>query len=576
MAVTQNQPWINTQKMTFTPDGGSTYTMIHNPRAYSHLAETAAAIDVPAQVGEGILNGGSEYAPIAVPLQWDEMDLSEFQFLASINLQPCTMIDMVDNGYYGYLKLAEYTYLPGVATKVGAVKAAFMATRPANGQSSVINTLPSINVYLNSDSLSGSTLSGLTLASGGPSGATDAEYTGTGSAVGSLLYASRKTSVTMGQTYVGSWWVDPSQITNNNGAQFQFGFNTADNLQSILVQNLPSTATTAGRYATSPWTCPTNLVAHSDDFGNWDKTYANTGTIVSNAFSVPGTGAALNAFIISPFISVSQNQVVALSAGINASQCSSSAPLWAIYDVTGQTQGSGNLGAQLFTLPQTLGASNRISGSYTIPAGVTQIAVVPFTNNCVVPNGQTVTFSQAMLNTAGATYYISSQNPQIEVFAQLLSSAIVANGQKFKLSQPMLTTTGASTPYVAGPAVTVQSGGSIPSNTTIYYALTDWTPWGESTMMTFSVNTGGTNNASVLIQWNASTSTNFRKRRVYASSSPISPGTLQYVMADVIWSQTPQWTDTTGTNGLKNQATTPSINHAFTGSFGGGVWNNGT
>lgn len=129
------------QKMRFVLPSGSTYVLTKNPYKYGMVAYTKARADVPIAPAANLLNGGSEFAAASIPLEWQEMDEQEYLNLQPYHLTPCTMIDMDDIGYYGWLVLGGFDYLPGVQTKVGQVKAQFIVSTPANGLNSVINTL---------------------------------------------------------------------------------------------------------------------------------------------------------------------------------------------------------------------------------------------------------------------------------------------------------------------------------------------------------------------------------------------------------------------------------------------------
>lgn len=136
------QYWQTTQKMRFISQSGSTtYILSKNTTKLPFVSLTKAKADVPISPAPNLLNGGSEFAAAAIPLEWTEMDYQEYLNLQQFHLQPCTMIDMYDHGYFGWLSLGTFDSLAGVATKAGSVKAAFIVSTPANGLSSVINTL---------------------------------------------------------------------------------------------------------------------------------------------------------------------------------------------------------------------------------------------------------------------------------------------------------------------------------------------------------------------------------------------------------------------------------------------------
>jgi len=94
-------------------------------------------------MGAAYLSGSIEYPPTAIPMEWDQISQADYTTLANFfHLQPCTMIDMNDSGFYGWLKLGEFVYQSGSAQQVGSCKAVFICSVPANGQSSIVNTLP--------------------------------------------------------------------------------------------------------------------------------------------------------------------------------------------------------------------------------------------------------------------------------------------------------------------------------------------------------------------------------------------------------------------------------------------------
>jgi hypothetical protein len=100
-----------------------------------------AQADTPIMPGPNILSGGVEFASAAIPLEWQQLDYQEYLNLQAYHLVPSTMIDVFDNGYYGWLQLGSFEPLAGAATKVGKAKAAFIVSTPANGLVSTVNTL---------------------------------------------------------------------------------------------------------------------------------------------------------------------------------------------------------------------------------------------------------------------------------------------------------------------------------------------------------------------------------------------------------------------------------------------------
>jgi hypothetical protein len=140
--IPQEEYWQGTQKFTFTPEGGAEYTCINNPTLYEPTPATEAELQVPAMLGANMLNGGIEFAPIALPIEWEEMDWSEYQYLAgTCHMQFCKMIDHEDQGYWGWLRLGKFSWIPGIAAKKGKCSAVFMVSQPADGLNSLINVL---------------------------------------------------------------------------------------------------------------------------------------------------------------------------------------------------------------------------------------------------------------------------------------------------------------------------------------------------------------------------------------------------------------------------------------------------
>lgn len=145
MAVT-TQYWNNAQKLRFVSSSGVTYVCVHNPTTYNMVPLTKAQASIPVQPGPNILSGGIEFASGSIPIEWPEMDFSEWQALQAWHLVPSTMIDMYDNGYLGWLVLGSYQPPAGVATKVGKANATFVVAKPANGLISTVNVLAPITI----------------------------------------------------------------------------------------------------------------------------------------------------------------------------------------------------------------------------------------------------------------------------------------------------------------------------------------------------------------------------------------------------------------------------------------------
>jgi hypothetical protein len=130
----------------------------------------------------------------------------------------------------------------------------------ASSDASVCSVVQGVspNLYPNADSLSGVTLTGLTLASGGPGGAADAEYTGTGSAISSSLeMKSAAIPVSPGSAYIPSCQIDPSNITH--GAIDFRVLKASDG--SVLYDAAFSPSGFAARFNVPAWTCPAGVTS---------------------------------------------------------------------------------------------------------------------------------------------------------------------------------------------------------------------------------------------------------------------------------------------------------------------------
>jgi hypothetical protein len=128
------------QKMRFII-GGDTHVCAHNPTQYPMAPLSKAQASTPVQMGPNLLAGGVEFAPGAMTLEWDQMSYTEYQELGAFNMLYCTMIDMYDNGYQGWLILNSYTPTAAMAQMVGQVQATFVVAKPANGLISTVNIL---------------------------------------------------------------------------------------------------------------------------------------------------------------------------------------------------------------------------------------------------------------------------------------------------------------------------------------------------------------------------------------------------------------------------------------------------
>ena len=164
MAQLQAPFWSNAQKFKFISDAGPTFTVQTNPSTYSLMPNNQQETQVPAQLGPAFFNGAIEMPPTSIPMEWMEMSEPDYNTLASnFHLQPCTMIDMDDRGFYGFLKLGGFDFQLGAAQKVGIVKAVFVCIQPSNGTTSVINTFGSPATLTATVSGGGSIPSGTTV-----------------------------------------------------------------------------------------------------------------------------------------------------------------------------------------------------------------------------------------------------------------------------------------------------------------------------------------------------------------------------------------------------------------------------
>ena len=142
MPSATTQYWSGAQKLRFVAGGTiGTHVCVNNPTKLPFTPLTKAQASVPIQPGSNTLVGGVEFAASAIPLEWPEMDLAEYQQISAFFYVPCVMIDMSDNGYNGWLIPVAFELEPGVQTKVGKATMKFVVSKPANGLSSVINTL---------------------------------------------------------------------------------------------------------------------------------------------------------------------------------------------------------------------------------------------------------------------------------------------------------------------------------------------------------------------------------------------------------------------------------------------------
>lgn len=317
-----------------------------------------------------------------------------------------------------------------------------------------------LNPVPNSDTFSGWTLANFALSNGGPNGASDLEYTGTGSAISSNVSSSSPFfSVVPGSTYVQSWWVDWSHVTSGSGPDIRI-FDVAGN----VIQDSPLGLTpgaVAGRYCGASFTLPTtNLVPFSDTFTNWALTGCALGTGGPNSaidIEVTGTGSSQTFDAPCPGIPVTPGTQMSASFWYDATctfTFTGEQPRVILYDLT-----HSNEFGDIYLVS---GNKGRYSVTFTVPTGCTSLRLQP---HCMgpgltIPSGQKLKFSQPMLlvGSTAPTYYMSSTNPQVQLSPLLwtASNIVVANGQKVKFSQPMLRADGVTSPYLSSTVLTTQ------------------------------------------------------------------------------------------------------------------------
>jgi hypothetical protein len=120
---------------------------------------------------------------------------------------------------------------------------------------------------------------------------------------------------------------------------------------------------------------------------------ATGGAVTGGKWTYTGTGSA-SGFRIrkSTTFTVVPGATYTLSGYIDATHVTSIAggsPSWLIYDPTITTQYG-------FAL-QSLGVNGRVTGTFTVPLGVTQVVALSDTGNCTVANAQPLVFSDPQL-----------------------------------------------------------------------------------------------------------------------------------------------------------------------------------
>lgn len=144
----------------------------------------------------------------------------------------------------------------------------------------------------------------------------------------------------------------------------------------------------------------TNIVPDTTDLHTWQNGTVAPFSIASsplggNQFQVLGTGnAAGYAYTVSQIFSVTPGETYAVSGYIDATYCSGGAPNMQIFTPAITTS--------YFSISQSLGAKGTVSGTWTCPAGVTEVVVIFDTANTTIASGQNLIFAQPQL-TLGST-----------------------------------------------------------------------------------------------------------------------------------------------------------------------------
>jgi hypothetical protein len=116
-----------------------------------------------------------------------------------------------------------------------------------------------------------------------------------------------------------------------------------------------------------------------------------------NQFVYTGTGSASGTIDNkSGVINVTPGENLVLSACMNATNCTSPSPTIGVYN-SGLTTRYGVIGQLAGTASCTTGSPNRVSATFAVPSGVTQVYVVPDTTNTTCTSGQPMTFSDIYL-----------------------------------------------------------------------------------------------------------------------------------------------------------------------------------
>ena len=159
-------------------------------------------------------------------------------------------------------------------------------------------------------------------------------------------------------------------------------------------------------------------------------------------------------------VTVTPGETLTLSADINATSVTSGGPAIQIYSYVpsiGMHQGGFDY------LSQNPGTNSTVSGQWTVPAGITQVVVLPDTSDATVAAGQPLTWSNiqltqqpasllnpnsAPLDTASVDATVGQMlngKPYITSYSCTVNEALVTCKVNFNVSMPIVGTVHATT-----------------------------------------------------------------------------------------------------------------------------------
>lgn len=279
-------------------------------------------------------------------------------------------------------------------------------------------------------------------------------YYGTGGAQNFEGLRSQSIAVTPNTTYTVSCYSDFTAATAGNGsmrvftesgtlltqpnnnagtAQVDSGSFTTDSTTTFIYCDVTVAGATLPAGATVSWSYlslvegepPANLVFDSNLAAataatnpTWNAVGATIGS-ANGDFDVLNPGEDYAAWVYygtgsasgyphpaSVAIPVTAGSTYTISSLIDASAVTAGSPFMGVYDPAITTQYG--------SVSQTAGTSGTVSDTFTVPSGVTQVAVVVDTNNCTVTAGAMLTWSQIQLT---ETSTVQPYTPGIKVQA---------------------------------------------------------------------------------------------------------------------------------------------------------------